>query len=165
MIGSGAQDCVTVPSSLMEPVNPVFPGEGRWLTGDASVRASEKAGVQLDPMQARLDELRRLESQESLVRTLQATQVPLNEDTQETAWWTTEAAEPQQQPDDAWWNGYDQWTGQGWNQGWNCWSKDSWSNTKPTNNPTTVQTWNGDAKLCDDFEFGVFMNKKRLESR
>ena len=31
VIGSGAQDCVTVPSSLMEPVNPVFPGEGRWL--------------------------------------------------------------------------------------------------------------------------------------
>ena len=45
--------------------------------------------MQLDPMQARLDELlRRLESQESLVRTLQATQVPLNEDTQEAAWWT-----------------------------------------------------------------------------
>ena len=40
----------------MEPVNSVFPGEGRWLTGDASARAS----------QARLDELlRRLESQES----------------------------------------------------------------------------------------------------
>ena len=48
----------------------------------------------LDPMQARLGELlRRLESQESLVRTLQATQVPLNDDTQEAAWWTTEAAE------------------------------------------------------------------------
>ena len=57
-------------------------------------------------MQARLDELlRRLESQESLVRTLQATQVPLNEDTQEAAWWTTEAAEPQQQFNDAWWLG------------------------------------------------------------
>ena len=69
-------------------------------------------------MQARLDQLvRRLEGQESLIRTLQATQVPLNEDTQEAAWWTTEAA-PHQQPDDAWWNGYDQWTGQGWNQGW-----------------------------------------------
>ena len=40
--------------------------------------------MKLDPMQARLDELlRRLESQESLIRTLQATQVPLNEDTQE----------------------------------------------------------------------------------
>ena len=25
----------------MEPVNPVLPGEGRWLTGDASARASE----------------------------------------------------------------------------------------------------------------------------
>ena len=90
------------PFFLMEPVNPVLPGEGRWLTGDASARASEETGVQLDPMQARLDELmRRLESQESLIRTLQATQVPLNEDTQETEWWTTEAAEPQQQPDDA----------------------------------------------------------------
>ena len=51
----------------MEPVNPVLPGEGRWLTGDASARASEEAGVQLDPMQARLDELlRRLESQERI---------------------------------------------------------------------------------------------------
>ena len=54
----------------MERVNPVLPGEGRWLTGDASARASEETGMQLDPMQARLDELlRRLESQESLVRT------------------------------------------------------------------------------------------------
>ena len=60
--------------------------------------------------------LRRLESQGSLVRTLQATQIPLNEDTQEAAWWTTEAAEPQQQSDDALWNGYDQWTGQGWKE-------------------------------------------------
>ena len=61
----------------MEPMHPVIPGGGRWLTGDASARASEKTGVQLDPMQARLDELlRRLESQESLIRTLQATQVP-----------------------------------------------------------------------------------------
>ena len=62
------------PFFLMEPVNPVFPGEGRWLTGDASARASEETGVQLDPMQARLYELlKRLESHESLIRTLQAT--------------------------------------------------------------------------------------------
>ena len=100
----------------MDLVNPVLPGGGRWLTGDASARASEETGMQLDPMQARLDELlRRLESQGFLVRTLQATQVPLNEDTPEAAWWTTEAGEPQQQFDDAWWNGYDHWTGQGWN--------------------------------------------------
>ena len=99
----------------MDSVNPVLPGEVRSLTGDASARASDETGMQLDPMQARLDELlRRLESQESLIRTLQATQVPLNEDTQEAAWRTTEAAEPQQQFDDAWWNGYDQWTGQDW---------------------------------------------------
>ena len=104
--------------------------------------------------------LRRLESQESLVRTLQDIQVPLNEDPQETAWWTTEAAEPQQQPDDAWWNGYDQWTGQGWSQGWNIWSNASWSNTKPTNDPTTVPTWSGNAKLFDDFVFDVLMNKR-----
>ena len=50
----------------MEPVNLVLLGEGRWLTGDASARASEEIGMQLDPMQARLGELlRRLESQES----------------------------------------------------------------------------------------------------
>ena len=36
-------------------MNPVLLGEGRWLTGDASPRASEEAGMQLDPMQARLD--------------------------------------------------------------------------------------------------------------
>ena len=150
----------------MDPVNLVFLGEGRWLTGGASARASEETGVQLDPMQARLDELvRRLESQESLIGTLQATQVPLIEDTQETAWWTTEAAEPQQKPDGAWWNGYDQWTGQGWSQGWNCWSNAPWSDTKPMNNPTTVPTWNGDAQLYDDHEFDVLMYKKRLESR
>ena len=29
-------------------VNPVLPGEGRWLTGDASARASEETGVQSD---------------------------------------------------------------------------------------------------------------------
>ena len=106
MIGSGAQECVTAR-------NPVFPGEGCWVTGDASARASKETGVQLDPMQARLDELlRRLESHESLIRTLQATRIPLNEDSQETAWWTTEATEPQRQLDeDAWWNGSDPWAG------------------------------------------------------
>ena len=36
------------PFFLMEPVNPVFPSEGRWLTGDASARAAEEAGVQSD---------------------------------------------------------------------------------------------------------------------
>ena len=68
------------PFFLMEPLDPVLPGEGRWLTDEASAQASEETGVQLDPVQARLDELlRRLESQESLIRTLQATQVALNE--------------------------------------------------------------------------------------
>ena len=33
---------------MMDPVNPVLPGERRWLTGDTSVRASEEAGVQSD---------------------------------------------------------------------------------------------------------------------
>ena len=32
----------------MDPVNRVLPGEGRWLAGDASARASEEAGVQSD---------------------------------------------------------------------------------------------------------------------
>ena len=32
----------------MELVNPVLPGEGRWLTGDASARASQETGVQSD---------------------------------------------------------------------------------------------------------------------
>ena len=108
------------PFILMEPMNLVLPGEGHWLIGEASAQASEETGVRLDPMQARLDELlRRLENQESLVRTIQATQVLFSEDPQETAWWTTEAPEPQQQRDDAWWNGCDQWTGHGWSQGWN----------------------------------------------
>ena len=40
------------------------------------------------------------------------------------------------------------------------WSNASWSNTKPTNNPTTVPTWNGDAKLFDDYEFDVLMYKR-----
>ena len=66
-----------------------------------------RSGVQMDPVQARLHELmRRWGSQQSLIRTLQATQIPLNEDPPETAWWTTEATELQRQPDDdAWWNG------------------------------------------------------------
>ena len=140
---------------LMEPMNPVLPGEGHWLTGDASARASEETGAQVDPVQARLGVLlRRLESQESLIGTLQATQIPLDEEPPETAWWTTEATAPQLRPDDGvWCNGSDQWTGQGWSRSWNNW----WSNTKPTNNPTTVPTWNGDAKLFDDYEFDVFM--------
>ena len=46
------------PFFLMEPMNPVLPGEGRWLTGDASAR-SEETGVQVDPVQAQLDELLR----------------------------------------------------------------------------------------------------------
>ena len=36
------------PFFLMEQVTPVFPGEGRFLTGEASARASEEAGVQSD---------------------------------------------------------------------------------------------------------------------
>ena len=36
------------PFFLMELVNPVLSGEGGWLTGDASARASEEAGVQSD---------------------------------------------------------------------------------------------------------------------
>ena len=41
--------------------------------------------MQVDPVQARLDELsRRLECQEFLIRTLQATQIPLNEEQPET---------------------------------------------------------------------------------
>ena len=101
--------------------NPVLPGEGRWLAGDASARTSEETGVQLDLAQARFDELlRRLESQESLIRTLQATQIPLNAEKPETDWWTTEASEPQRRPDDdASWDGNGQRTGQGWSRSWN----------------------------------------------
>ena len=32
----------------MEHLNPVLPGEGRWLTDDASARASEETGVRSD---------------------------------------------------------------------------------------------------------------------
>ena len=107
----------------MEPMNQVLPREGRWLTGDASARSSEESGVQMDPVQACLDELlRRLASQESLTRTLEATQIPLNEVQPETEWWTAEATEPQRRPDDdAWWNGNDLWTGTGWSRSWNNW--------------------------------------------
>ena len=150
------------PCLSMDPVTPVLPREGPWLTGEASARAADETGVQLDPMQARLDELlRRLENQESLIRTLQATQVPLVEGVQETGWWTTETPQPQQQPDDdEWWYENDQWSGRGWSQGWNDWSSASWSNAKPTNNPTTVPRWKRDAKLFDDHEFDVLMYKR-----
>ena len=149
----------------MEPMNLVLPGEGRWLTGDVSARSPEETGVQVDGVQAGLGELlRRLESQKSLITTLQATQIPLNEDSPETAWWTTEATEPQRQSDDdAWWTRKNQWTGQGcWSQSWNNWSNASWRNTTPTNNPTTVPMWNGDAKLFDDCEFDVLLHKRGL---
>ena len=147
----------------MEPVTPVLPRKGPWLAGEASARAAEETGVQVDPVQARLDELlRRLESQESLIRTLQATQVPLDEDVQAAGLWTTETPQPQQQPnDDAWWHDNNQWNSRGWSQSWNEWFSASWSyNAKPTNNPTTVPTWNGDAKLFDDYEFYVLMYKR-----
>ena len=59
------------PFFFMELVNPVFPCEGDWLSGDASARASEETCVHLDPMHARRDELlRSLDSQESMIRTL-----------------------------------------------------------------------------------------------
>ena len=98
----------------------------------------------MDPVQARLDEvLRRKESQESLIRILEATQIPLNEEQPETDWWTTEATEPHRQPhDEAWWNGNGQWTGQGWSRSWKNGSNSSWDNTK------TLPTWIGDAKFC-----------------
>ena len=124
-------------------MNPVHPREGPWLTGDASAARAEETGVQVDPVQARLDELlRRLESQESLIKTLQATQVPLDEDVQEAGVWTEETPQSQQQSnDDAWWHENDQWNSRGWSQSWNEWSSASWSyNAKPTNNPTTVPT-------------------------
>ena len=41
VIGSGAARLCHGPFSLMDLVNPVLPGEGRWLTGDASARALE----------------------------------------------------------------------------------------------------------------------------
>ena len=51
------------PCFLMEPMNPGLPGEGRWLTGDTSPRATEETGVSRDPVKARLYELlRRLAS-------------------------------------------------------------------------------------------------------
>ena len=94
------------PCFLMEPMNPVLSCEGRWLTGDVSARASGETCVPMDPVQVRLDELlRRLESQEFLIGTLPATQTPLNEEQPDTDWRTSEATEPQRQPDDdAWWN-------------------------------------------------------------
>ena len=88
----------------MDPVTSALLKEGPWLTCEASARAVDETVVQLDPMQARLDELlRSLENQESLIRTFQATQVPLDERVQETGWWTTETPQPQQQPDDDEW--------------------------------------------------------------
>ena len=76
------------PCFLMEPMNRVLQGECPWLTGDASARASDETGVQMDRVQARLDELlRRLESQESVIRTLLAKQIPPNQEEPETDWW------------------------------------------------------------------------------
>ena len=106
------------PLFLIEPVNPVLPREGRWLTGEASARASEETGVQFDP-----------------TLTLQATQVPLNEAPQENAWWRS--------------NNLTMRGGMGMISGLVkagvkagiIWSNASWSNTKPTHNPTTVPAW------------------------
>ena len=93
----------------------------------------------------------------------QATQVHLNEDTQEAAWWTTEAREPQQQFDDAWWNGYDQWTGQGWNQTIGRMRHGAIPSQRTI--PRHCQRGNGDAKLFDDYEFDVLMYKRASNPR
>ena len=125
-------------------------------------RESDETGMQLDPMQARLDELlRRLESQESLNRTLQATQVPLNEDPQENC-----LVDDRKQQNHS--NNLTMRGGTGMICGLSKAGAKAgtigrmrpWSNTKPTNNPTTVPTWNGDAKLFDDHEFDVLMYKR-----
>ena len=72
------------PFSLMDPVNPVLLGEGCWLTGDASTRASEESNS---------------------IRS----EIPGQDSSEEVVWWTIEAAQPQQQFDCAWWNGCDLW--------------------------------------------------------
>ena len=68
-------------------------------------------------METRLDELlRRLESQEHLIRTLQASRTPLTDEQPERDRWTTEAAELSgQQDDSAWRDADDYWSGHGWN--------------------------------------------------
>ena len=107
----------------MEPRNPVLPDEGRWLSGDASARASEETGVQVDAVQTRLGELLGKFGKPGIPDqyTLQATQIPLNEEQPETDWWTTDATEPQRQKDDdAWWDGNHQWSGQGWSRSSKC---------------------------------------------
>ena len=46
VIDSGGEECVTGLFFMMEPMNPVLPGEGR----------PKEIGVQMDSVQARLDE-------------------------------------------------------------------------------------------------------------
>ena len=152
------------PFFLMEPMNHVLPSEGRWHTGDASARTSEETGVQVDPVQARLDELlKSLESQESLRSGLFKQHKSLSTKTRK----KLPGGQQKQQ------NHSDKLTTMlgememinglakaGAQAGTINWSNASWRNTKPTNNPTTVPTWNGDAKLFDDYEFDVLMCKR-----
>ena len=152
------------PCFPMEPVNPVLPSEGPWLTGVASARAAEETGVQLDQVQIRLDELlRRLESQESLIRTLPATQVPLDEYVQETGWWTTETPQPEQQPnDDAWWHENDQWNGRGCRHRLEQLVLCVLEFPQRQANEQPLDCADENAKLFDDYEFDVLMCKKRI---
>ena len=41
----------------------------------------------------------------------------------------------------------------------------SWCNTKPTNNPTTVPKWNGDAEHFDDYQFYRHHVKKMVRNQ
>ena len=109
------------------------------LIGNASVRASEELGVPRVLVQSRPDEL--LRRRKARIMAFQATQILSHGDT----------------------------AGMGMVNGLakavaeagTCFSRSSWCNTKPTNNPTTVPKWNGDAKHFDDYEFYVIMYKRK----
>ena len=108
--------------------------------------------MQLDPAQARFDELlRRLESQESLIKALQATQVPLNAEKPETDC----AQKPQNHSDDqkTMLRGMEMVKGLA-KAGAEAGTIDRMhlGNTKSTHDPRSAPTWNGDC------EFDVFSN-------
>ena len=141
MIGSGAQEFVTVFFFLMEPMNPVPAREGRRLAGDASARASEETGVQVDRSCA--------SSSRWVVEKIGKSGIPDKDSSSKTKSLSTKirrkllGGRQKQQ------NHSDKLTTMlGGMEMINGLAKaGAKAETKSTNKPTTVPTWNADAKL------------------
>ena len=161
-IGSGAQECVTVPSSWWSQWIWFFQVKvAGWLARHLLGRQKKLVCNWLDPMRVRLVEFLKRLSRIPTSR-LSKQHKFLSTKTHKKPHGGRRKQENHSNNLTTMRGGmkYNEWTGQSWSQGWNILSNASWSNTKRRNNPTTVPTWSGDAKLFVHYEFDVLMYKK-----